>query len=284
MREQFMYCATNILLNIEKSPLAKNHLTVREILSTLKNPGIILYANMRDISRFSVDEEKLDKGKLTNKELSKFAKEITSSIRYSILAKANIKMLVYIKIKKLIYIGIMSSTSWAFNMLDGAMKKQVFGKYSYSLIQNSNKVAKIQEEFFNNTKDKEVEHFIEDYYSLGLCSIFYDYGCYKVGTTFCETITSSFKLLPCVTYSVIDDTDQTKFYTIIPDATFDMLLLQTQLNDERNCTLKTILSDINKRNGLISYLYNHFPPESLESKIKIIETLKELDIEIDKEI
>lgn len=77
MREQFMYCATNILLNIEKSPLAKNHLTVREILSTLKNSGIILYANMRDLSRFSVNEEKLDKGKLTNEELSKFAKEIT---------------------------------------------------------------------------------------------------------------------------------------------------------------------------------------------------------------
>lgn len=280
MKEQF----GNMLLNIEKSPLTKNHLTMKEILSTLKNSGIILYANMQDVSRFSVDEEKVNKGKLTNEELSKFAAEITSSIYYSILAKINIKMLVYIKIKKLVYIGVMSATSWSFNLLGGAMKKQIFGKYSYSLIQNSNKVAKIQEEFFNNTKDKEVEHFIEGYYSLGLCSIFYDYGCYKVGTTFCETITSSFKLLPCVTYSVIDDTDQTKFYTIIPDATFDMLLRQTQLNDERNCTLKTILSDINKRDGLISYLYNHFPPESLESKIKIIETLKELNIEIDKEI
>ena len=59
-----------------------------------------------------------------------------------------------------------------------------------------------------------------------------------------------------------------------------MLLPQTQLNKERNYTLKTALSDINDRDGLISYLYNHFPPESLESKMKIIETLKELNISL----
>ena len=142
MKEQF----GNMLLNIEKSPLTKNHLTMKEILSTLKNSDIILYANMQDVSRFSVDEEKVNKGKLTNEELSKFAAEITSSIYYSILAKINIKMLVYIKIKKLVYIGVMSATSWSFNLLGGAMKKQIFGKYSYSLIQNSNKVAKLQED------------------------------------------------------------------------------------------------------------------------------------------
>lgn len=277
MIEQFEYCGTNILLNIEKSPLTKNHLNMKEIISTLKNSGIVLYANIQDLSRFSVDEEKVNKGKLTNEELSKFAAEITSSIYYSILANVNIKMLIYIKIKNLVYIGIMNSTSWSFYLVNEVIEKQVFGQYNYSLIQDSNKIAKIQEAFFNNTKDKEVEHFIE--YYCGLCSIFYDYGCYKVGITFSESKLISSKL-PCVTYSVIDDTDPNKFYTIISDATFDMLLLQTQLNKERNYTLKTALSDINERDGLISYLYNHFPPESIESKMKIIETLKELNISL----
>ena len=272
MREKFRYVGTNLLLNVDKSPL-----TMKEITSALKNSDVILSANIQDLSGFYVDEEKVDKRKLTSEELSDFADEITSSIYHSILAKANMKMVIYIKIKKLIYIGIIG--------------KQIFKKYHYSVIQDNNKVTKIQEAFFNSTKDKEVEHFIEDVgqfkfiedvgqfkFNSCLWSLFYTYGCYKVGITFCES-----KCIP-MTYSIIDDTDPNSFYSIINDVTFETLLLQTQLNDERNYTLKTALSDINKKDGLISFLYNHFPPESLESKIKIIETLKELDIEIDKEI
>lgn len=263
MREKFRYVGTNLLLNVDNSPL-----TMKEITSALKNSDIILSVNIQDLSGFYVDEEKVDKRKLTSEELSDFADEITSSIYHSTLAKANIKMVIYIKIKKLIYIGIIG--------------KQIFKKYHYSVIQDNNKVTKIQEAFFNSTKDKEVEHFIEDVgqfkFNSCLWSLFYTYGCYKVGITFCES-----KCIP-ITYSIIDDTDPNSFYSIINDVTFETLLLQTQLNDERNYTLKTALSDINKKDGLISFLYNHFPPESLESKIKIIETLKELDIEIDKEI
>lgn len=267
MREKYVYVGNKLLLNVDKSPL-----TMKEITSSLKNFDVILSVNIQDLSGFYVDEEKVDKRKLTSEELSNFADEITSSIYHSILAKANMKMVVYIKIKKLIYIGIIG--------------KQIFKKYHYSVIQDNNKVTKIQEAFFNSTKDKEVEHFIEDVgqfkFNSCLWSLFYTYGCYKVGITFCES-----KCIPMtysMNYSIIDDTDPNSFYSIINDVTFETLLLQTQLNDERNYTLKTALSDINKKDGLISFLYNHFPPESLESKIKIIETLKELNIEIDKEI
>lgn len=243
----------------------KKSLSIREIENAITNYDMLITLDLSYLFYNSILDYK--------------DKKYTRSYISFILCKnfieyCSIESVFVVKCKDLLYVGVLKNFKFE--------TCGISAKYRDAMFSDSEKINYINNLFSENIKNKEIENILNYYFSFGIFSdkiankkVYFNKNKYEVSVFFHNDSEDNFL------YGIWNPNNENeRFITIVYNRELDMLIEQLNTNNERNCTLEKALIKLNGRIGYVKSLYERSHFEDFEMKMKVVETLKKLNISL----
>ena len=243
----------------------KKSLSIKEIENAINNYDMIITLDLSYLFCNSILDAK--------------DKKYTRSYISFILCKnfieyCSIESVFVVKCKDLLYIGVLKNFKFE--------ACGISAKYRDAIFSDSEKINYINNLFSESIKNKELEIIYNYYFPLGVFSdkitnkkVYFNKNKYEVNVFFHYDSEDNFL------YGIWNPNNENeRFITIVYNRNLNELIKQIYINNERNFTLEKALIKLSGRIGYVKSLYERSHFEDFEIKMKVVETLKKLNISL----